>query len=53
MAAKVLLVEDDPSLREALGITLELGGYAHRAVDCGEAALIALEQEPLVWSSAT
>ncbi len=46
MAAKVLLVEDDPSLREALGITLELGGYAHRAVDCGEAALIALEQEP-------
>ncbi len=45
MTAKVLLVEDDPSLREALGDTLELGGYPFRAVDCAEAALRALDEE--------
>lgn len=46
MTVKVLLVEDDRALREALGDTLELGGYPFRAVDCAEAALRALEQEP-------
>ncbi|MCQ4325403.1 sigma-54-dependent Fis family transcriptional regulator [Stutzerimonas stutzeri] len=46
MTAKILLVEDDRSLREALGDTLQLGGYEHRAVDCAEAALAALQQEP-------
>lgn len=46
MVAKVLLVEDDRALREALGDTLELGGYAYRAVDCAEAALIAIAEEP-------
>ncbi len=45
MAAKVLLVEDDRALRQALADTLELAGYAYRAVDCAEAALRALEQE--------
>ena len=45
MAAKILLVEDDRALREALSDTLELGGYPHRAVDSAEAALHALEQE--------
>ncbi len=45
MAAKILLVEDDRALREALGDTLELGGYAYRAVGSAEAALQALEQE--------
>jgi two-component system response regulator FlrC len=45
MGVKVLLVEDDRALREALGDTLELGGYAYRAVDCAEAALHALDQE--------
>ncbi len=45
MAAKILLVEDDRALREALGDTLELGGYAYHAVECAEAALQALEQE--------
>ncbi|MBC8651731.1 sigma-54-dependent Fis family transcriptional regulator [Pseudomonas sp. MTM4] len=45
MAAKILLVEDDRALREALGDTLELGGYAYRAVESAEAALQALEQE--------
>lgn len=46
MTVKVLLVEDDRALREALGDTLELGGYSFRAVDSAEAALRALEQEP-------
>ena len=46
MAAKVLLVEDDRALREALADTLALGGHDYRAVDCAEAALAALAQEP-------
>lgn len=45
MTVKVLLVEDDRALREALGDTLELGGYPFRAVDCAEAALRALDEE--------
>ncbi len=43
---KILLVEDDAALREALADTLEIGGFAHRAVDCAEAALLALAEEP-------
>ncbi|TWC42969.1 two-component system response regulator FlrC [Pseudomonas sp. SJZ079] len=46
MAAKVLLVEDDRALREALADTLALGGHDYRAVDCAETALLALGQEP-------
>lgn len=46
MASKVLLVEDDRALREALADTLELGGHDYRAVDCAEAALVAIAQEP-------
>ena len=46
MAAKVLLVEDDRALREALADTLELGGHDYRAVDCAEAALVAIAREP-------
>ena len=46
MAAKVLLVEDDRALREALADTLALGGHDFRAVDCAEAALLAMAQEP-------
>ncbi|HCJ30988.1 MAG TPA: sigma-54-dependent Fis family transcriptional regulator [Pseudomonas sp.] len=45
MVAKILLVEDDRALREALGDTLELGGYPYRAVDSAEAALLSLERE--------
>ena len=45
MSAKVLLVEDDRALRDALADTLELGGYAFRAVESAEAALLALEQD--------
>lgn len=46
MAAKILLVEDDRALREALADTLSIGGYDYRAVDCAESALLALAQEP-------
>ncbi|MEG5265763.1 sigma-54 dependent transcriptional regulator [Pseudomonas sp. JDS28PS106] len=46
MSIKVLLVEDDRSLREALGETLELAGYGYRAVGSAEEALVAVEQEP-------
>ncbi|MFV5213321.1 sigma-54-dependent transcriptional regulator [Azonexus caeni] len=41
----VLVVEDDPSLREAIGDTLELAGRSYRAVDGGEAALRALDEQ--------
>ncbi|QNR00267.1 sigma-54-dependent Fis family transcriptional regulator [Pseudomonas oryzihabitans] len=45
MTLPILLVEDDRALREALADTLELGGYRYRAVDSGEAALLALADE--------
>jgi len=41
MTIKVLLVEDDHSLREALGETLELAGHDYRAVGSAEDALLA------------
>ncbi len=43
-ALPVLVVEDDPSLREAIGDTLELAGRAYLAVDGGESALKALAE---------
>ena len=46
MSVKVLLVEDDRALREALGDTLELGGFEFEAVACAEDALLAVEREP-------
>ncbi|MDA8483466.1 sigma-54-dependent response regulator transcription factor FleR [Pseudomonas resinovorans] len=45
MTAKILLVEDDRALREALADTLMIGGYDYHAVDCAEAALVALGEE--------
>lgn len=45
MTGRILLVEDDHALREALGDTLEVGGYAYRAVVSAEAALEALREE--------
>ncbi|MDD0974566.1 sigma-54-dependent transcriptional regulator [Pseudomonas fontis] len=42
---KVLLVEDDRSLRQALGDTLELGGFDYKAVSCAEDALAAAAAE--------
>jgi len=41
----ILVVEDDPSLREAIGDTLELAGRPYVAVDGGEAALKALAEQ--------
>ncbi|MDH0749164.1 sigma-54 dependent transcriptional regulator [Pseudomonas sp. GD03842] len=41
MTIKVLLVEDDHSLREALGETLELAGHDYLAVGSAEEALLA------------
>ena len=45
MTSKVLLVEDDRALREALADTLALGGYDYRTVECAEAALLAIAEE--------
>ncbi|MBI6941208.1 sigma-54-dependent Fis family transcriptional regulator [Pseudomonas putida] len=42
---KVLLVEDDRALRQALGDTLEIGGFAYRAVGSAEEALEAVHGE--------
>jgi two-component system response regulator FlrC len=43
--ATVLIVEDDPTLREALSDTLELAGYPVQAASEGEAALDILAQQ--------
>ncbi|MDF9757974.1 two-component system response regulator FlrC [Pseudomonas sp. TE6288] len=45
MTMKVLLVEDDRVLRQALADTLEIGGLAHRAVGSAEEALRAVAEE--------
>lgn len=41
----ILVVEDDPSLREAIGDTLELAGRPYVGVDGGEAALNVLAEK--------
>jgi two-component system response regulator FlrC len=46
MPINVLLVEDDRALREALGDTLQLGGYTYCAVGSAEEALEAVGKEP-------
>ncbi|MCU7918518.1 MAG: sigma-54 dependent transcriptional regulator [Candidatus Thiodiazotropha sp. (ex Epidulcina cf. delphinae)] len=43
----VLIVEDDPALREALSDTLELAGYPVHAVEEGGAALTILQQQSI------
>ncbi|MGY4526380.1 sigma-54-dependent transcriptional regulator [Pseudomonas sp. TE21394] len=45
MAIKVLLVEDDRVLRQALGDTLDIGGFAYQAVGSAEEALVAVQQQ--------
>ncbi len=42
---KLLVVEDDAALREALVDTLELAGYEVVDADCGESAIIKLSKE--------
>ncbi|PYB78059.1 MULTISPECIES: sigma-54 dependent transcriptional regulator [Pseudomonas] len=46
MSVKVLLVEDDRVLRQALVDTLELGGFCQRSVGSAEDALLAVAEEP-------
>ncbi len=43
--ATVLIVEDDPALREALSDTLELAGYPVKVAEEGQSALEILRQE--------
>lgn len=43
--SKVLIVEDDEGLREALVDTLALAGYEWVEADCAEQALIILKSE--------
>ena len=45
-AIKVLLVEDDRVLRQALADTLELGGFAYHAVGSAEEALEVAASQP-------
>ncbi|NLS13225.1 sigma-54-dependent Fis family transcriptional regulator [Vibrio sp. SM6] len=45
--SKVLIVEDDAGLREALVDTLALAGYAWLEADCAEEALLKLKAEPV------
>ncbi|QJD58838.1 sigma-54-dependent Fis family transcriptional regulator [Pseudomonas sp. gcc21] len=45
MTTRILLVEDDRSLREALADTLSLGGYDYFEAESAEAALKLLERE--------
>ncbi len=47
MHPTVLVVEDDPSLREALCDTLELGGFSTLSADDGERALELFEASPI------
>lgn len=45
MTTKILLVEDDRALREALSDTLELAGFTYQAVDSAESAVLALQAD--------
>ena len=42
---QILLVEDDTDLREAISVTLRLGGVDHVAFECAEDALSAIDPE--------
>jgi len=42
---QILLVEDDADLREAISVTLRLGGVDHVAFECAEDALPAIDPE--------
>jgi len=46
-ASKILVVEDDAGLREALVDTLLLAGYQCSEADSGEAALLKLKEQPV------
>jgi two-component system response regulator PilR (NtrC family) len=44
--ARVLIVDDEPSMREVLGITLQQEGHRVTHADGGDAAIEALKREP-------
>ncbi|MDX1589445.1 MAG: sigma-54 dependent transcriptional regulator [Oleiphilaceae bacterium] len=44
---RILLVEDDQDLREALVTTLEMARYEVVEADCGEQALVRLSEQPV------
>lgn len=44
---RVLIVEDDASLREAVSDTLKLSDYEVIEADCGEAAIVRLNEAPV------
>jgi len=46
-ANRILVVEDDPALAEAISDTLSLGGYQVVQAGDGQAALAALDREPV------
>lgn len=46
MAKSVLIVEDEPQIREILRRQLEISGYTSRGVATGEEALEIVAQEP-------
>jgi len=45
MACKVLLVEDDPTVRAVLAVALEIEGYEVKQAACGQAALEHLSRD--------
>jgi two-component system response regulator FlrC len=49
MGIKVLLVEDDRALREALADTLLLAGHDYKAVGSAEEALAAVGARRSAW----
>lgn len=46
MSARILVVDDSPSIRKVVSSILEARGYSVRAVDDGDVALRALGEEP-------
>jgi CheY-like chemotaxis protein len=46
MTARILVVDDSPSIRKVVSSILEARGYSVRAVDDGDVALKALAEEP-------
>jgi len=53
MAATILLVEDDHALREALGITLQLGGYDTVPSIAPKRPCVRCRKSHSAWSSVT
>lgn len=50
---RVLLIEDDPSVREGVALGLRRRGHELRAVGSGEAGLAALGSSGPIWSCST